>query len=68
MIRFKLEGESIELAKLLKLTGLAESGGMAKHLIRSGEVKVNGVTETKKACKITAGSKIEAQNEVLIIE
>ncbi|MDF7681617.1 ribosome-associated protein YbcJ [Enterobacteriaceae bacterium ESL0689] len=45
----------IALCDLLKLEGWSESGAQAKHLIASGEVKVNGITETRKRCKIVAG-------------
>ena len=45
-ISFTLTTEFIELFKLLKVTGLCESGGMAKHAISQSEVKVDGQVET----------------------
>jgi ribosome-associated protein len=42
-IEFSLEGrEFIELNNLLKITGLCSSGGEAKALIASSQVKVDG--------------------------
>jgi ribosome-associated protein len=47
--------EHIELCDLLKLAGLADSGGAAKHVIGEGAVTVDGAVETRKRCKIRAG-------------
>lgn len=52
---FTLTGEFVELHNLLKLTGLADSGGSAKMLVASGAVKVDGAPELRKTCKIRAG-------------
>jgi ribosome-associated protein len=52
---FTLTGEYVELHNLLKITGLADSGGTAKMFVASGAVKVDGVVELRKTCKIRAG-------------
>ena len=52
---FRLTGEYIALDNLLKLTGNAPSGGAAKALAAEGAVKVDGVVELRKTCKIRAG-------------
>jgi ribosome-associated protein len=49
----------IELHKLLKFMGVAESGAEAKELVASGEVRVDGAVELRKACKIRAGQRVE---------
>lgn len=49
------EHEYIELNNLLKITGLCESGGVAKMLIADGQVKVDGQVELRKRCKIRQG-------------
>ncbi|WP_153099793.1 RNA-binding S4 domain-containing protein [Paraburkholderia hayleyella] len=54
-LHFTLTGDYVELHNLLKLTGLADSGGSAKLLVASGEVKVDGQTERRKTCKVRAG-------------
>ena len=60
MDQFELEGrEYIELNNLLKITGLCESGGMAKKLISDGQVKVDDKVELRKRCKIRQGQVIE---------
>ena len=56
---FQLEREFIELNQLLKLAGLCDSGGAGKALVASGAVRVDGVVETRKTCKIRAGQRVE---------
>jgi ribosome-associated protein len=52
-----LRDEHITLAQALKATGLAGSGGQAKNLVRSGDVSVNGVSETQPGRKLRAGDR-----------
>jgi ribosome-associated protein len=52
---FELRGEYITLDALLKATGLAPSGGIAKMMIADGRVQVDGREELRKTCKIRAG-------------
>ena len=63
MIRFELEDDYIELFKLLKVTGVAESGAQAKMLVDEGHVKRNGEVELRKRAKIVLGEKIEVREE-----
>jgi len=49
----------IQLDQFLKLEGVVQSGGEAKHLIQSGEVKVNGETDTRRKRKLRAGDVVE---------
>lgn len=55
LIDFELRGEYITLDALLKVTGLAPSGGAAKAMVASGRVQVDGQDELRKTCKIKAG-------------
>ncbi len=52
---FELEGVYVELNMLLKLSGLCDSGGAGKAIVATGAVKVDGVTELRKTCKVHAG-------------
>ena len=54
-VDFELRGEFIELDKLLKATGLAESGGRARVMITEGQVQVDGQPESRKTAKMRAG-------------
>ena len=54
-IEFAVRGEYVTLDALLKATGLAPSGGIAKLMIADGLVQVDGREELRKTCKIRAG-------------
>jgi ribosome-associated protein len=65
---FRLKDEYIELSKLLKVTGLCSSGGMAKIITSEGRVKVDGVEELRKRCKIRKGQTVEFQGNIIVLE
>ncbi|MBD2177285.1 RNA-binding S4 domain-containing protein [Pseudanabaena sp. FACHB-1998] len=52
---FELTGEYITLCNLLKVCGVADTGGAAKLMIVDGDVEVDGQMELRKGCKIRAG-------------
>ena len=54
----KLRTEYIKLDQLLKLSGIAESGSMAKELILDRIVSVNGEECTMRGKKIRAGDAV----------
>ena len=58
-LEFTLTGDYVELHNLLKLMGLADSGGSAKARVAEGEVKVDGKIELRKTCKIRANRVVE---------
>ena len=61
--RFPLQGVFIELNLLLKLLGLASSGGAAKSLIARGAVTVDGEVETRIRRKLRAGQAVRFADE-----
>ena len=61
LIDFELRGEYITLDALLKATGLAPSGGVAKLMVADGRVEVDGREELRKTCKIRAGQVVSLQ-------
>lgn len=67
-MKFELEEEYIELFKLLKVTGVAESGAQAKMLIEEEQVKRNGEVELRKRAKIVSGEVIEVGDEKIEVE
>ena len=60
--------DSLSLNDALKLAGIAATGGQAKVLIQSGQVKVNGVTETRRKHRLSAGDVIEVGGEEFVLE
>jgi ribosome-associated protein len=67
-LHFTLTGDYVELHNLLKLTGLADSGGSAKHMVAAGDVTVDGRIETRKTCKIRAGQVVLLGNTRITID
>lgn len=64
----KPEDDFIELNKLLKILGLAQTGGHAKIIIDEGEVKVNGEVELRRRKKLRAGDVVELEDNVVEIK
>jgi len=64
-IDFELRGDHIPLAALLKVTGVADSGGGAKALVANGRVHVDGQVELRKTCKIRAGQTVVVGESVI---
>lgn len=68
MIEFELAGhEYIELHSLLKVTGLCESGGIAKLLVAEGQVLVDGRIELRKRCKIRTGQIVDFNGQRVVV-
>jgi len=57
----------IELNTLLKIKGLAQTGGKAKQLIRSGAVKVNNSLETRNKRKLVAGDTVTIEGKTWVV-
>lgn len=57
----------IRLGQLLKLVDLVDSGGAARGLLAAGQVRVNGVVETRRGRQLAAGDVVEcAEARVLL--
>lgn len=61
----------IKLDQFLKFSGISSTGGQAKWMIIDGEVKVNGIIETRRGRKlvdddeVTVGGKTLKVGEIL---
>lgn len=66
-LTFELEGEYIELIKLLKVLRIAESGGQAKLFVDEGEVLHNGEPESRKRAKLRKGDTVQIFNVLIKI-
>jgi ribosome-associated protein len=64
---FQLTQDYIELCNLLKMVGLADSGGQGKALVAQGEVRVDGQPESRKTAKIRAGQTVECLGNVISV-
>ncbi len=56
---FELKGDHIALCDLLKIEGIADSGGQGKAFVAEGLVSVDGKIELRKTAKIRAGQEVE---------
>ena len=66
-VEFTQEGEYVELNQLLKLAGLCDSGGAGKALVADGQVRVDGVVELRKTCKIRAGQQVQCLGTTIVV-
>ena len=60
--------EFIELIKLLKVKGIAQTGGHAKIMIEEGSVIVNGEQEFRKRRKLKPGDTIDVEGVIVKIK
>ena len=60
-----IRGAEIRLGQLLKLAGVADTGGEAKELLAAGEVQVNGEAETRRGRRLGGGDVVDAVGERL---
>lgn len=64
----EVNGEPIELYKILKIENLVEGGGEAKIRIANGEVMLNGLVETRKRKKVYHGDEVEYAGELMQVQ
>jgi ribosome-associated protein len=66
--RFDDPEATITLNEALKLSGLAETGGQAKLMIQSGQVRVNGEVETRRKRRLREGDVIAVGDQEFVLE
>ena len=67
-VEFILNREHVELCQLLKLAGIASSGGEGKHMVADGEVTVDGKPEGRKTAKILAGQTVHCRGTAVHVK
>ena len=60
-----IRGEMIRLGELLKLAGVVGTGGEAKLLLASTEVRVNGELESRRGRQLRSGDEVLVGDEAL---
>ena len=66
-IHLKKDEEYITLNVLLKLSGVIETGGMAKMFLQDNTVLVNDTPETRRGRKLYEGDKVIVNNQLYMI-
>jgi ribosome-associated protein len=64
-MQISIHTEYIELFALLKLAGLAETGGQGKEMIRAGIVSLDGATATELRKKVRPGSTVQVEGQTI---
>ena len=60
-----IRGDMIRLGELLKLAGVVGTGGEAKLLLASTEVRVNGELESRRGRQLRSGDEVLVGDEGL---
>ncbi|NJO47419.1 MAG: RNA-binding S4 domain-containing protein [Oscillatoriales cyanobacterium RM2_1_1] len=60
--------DTIKLDQFLKLAGCVQTGGHAKVLIQSGEVKVNDQVETRRGRKLVEGDRVSLGQQSYLVQ
>ena len=68
MVTVLITSDYIKLDGALKKAGFVSTGGHAKIVIQSGEVKVNGEVCTLRGKKLVNGDTAEFEGKTLIVE
>ncbi|MBE9100724.1 RNA-binding S4 domain-containing protein [Vacuolonema iberomarrocanum] len=58
----------IKLDQFLKWQALVQTGGEAKMLILSGDVRVNGDVETRRGRKLVTGDRVSLYDQTVIVQ
>lgn len=61
-IEFELTTDYVELCNLLKLVGIADSGGRGKSMVAEGLVAVDDLIEKRKRAKIRNGQTVKVDD------
>ena len=57
----------MKLDQYLKWQGLAATGGEAKQRIQAGDIKVNGLVETRRGRQLATGDAVEVDGRVVLV-
>ena len=68
MKTIKINGDYIELGKLLKMVDVISSGGEAKYYPQDNEVLVNGELENRRGKKLYPGDVVKVEDEEYTIK
>jgi ribosome-associated protein len=58
----------MKLDQFLKWSGITATGGQAKVLIQGGQVRVNGVVETRRGRMLRRGDRVEVEGRIYPVE
>lgn len=59
---------TIQLDQFMKWKGLVSTGGQAKLVIQAGEVRLNGVVETRRKKKLKASDQVSYGGRTFVVD
>ncbi|HLW48044.1 MAG TPA: RNA-binding S4 domain-containing protein [bacterium] len=62
-----IETTAITLGDFLKWAGAADTGGRAKHMVQSGDVRVNGTVERRRGRQLAPGDRVSTAGREYVI-
>ncbi len=65
---FNLTTDYVELCNLLKLIGIADSGGRGKSMVSEGLVQVDDLIEKRKRAKVRTGQTVKVSGISIYIK
>ncbi len=65
--KIEIKTKSITVDQFLKWSGIADTGGMGKAMISSGQVKVNGTAEQRRSRLLYPNDRVEINGEELVV-
>ncbi len=63
----RITTEYITLQQFMKLSGIAQTGGEAKILVKESDILVNGETENRRGRKLYPGDVIRVNGKMYVI-
>jgi len=66
-LEFPVREDYVELCQLLKLAGLASSGGEGQQMVLDDLVRVDGQPEHRKRAKIRAGQVVDCLDTRIVV-
>jgi ribosome-associated protein len=58
---------TIQLDQFMKFSGMVDTGGQAKLAIQGGQVRLNGVIETRRKKKLKAGDEVTFKGRTIAV-
>lgn len=62
------QANRVKLDQFLKMVGCVDTGGQAKILIQSGQVKVNDIVETRRGRKLVEGDRVTLGQQSYLVQ
>ena len=66
-MKVKIRGKFIKLGQLIKKLNIIDTGGQAKYIIKSHEIRINNAEDVKRNTKVWLNSTVWIDDQVFYI-